>query len=84
MEAPALLEAVELFSGVGGWSHALKAAHCPVRVVRAFDSNEQANIAFKETFGLCPVATDLAMMSASKLKVPVWLASPPCQVLVCM
>ncbi len=79
METP-FLDAVELFSGVGGWHHAILQAGLPVRIVAAYDSNEKANIAYFETFSHKPVATDLALLSASKLaSFAVWLASPPCQ-----
>lgn len=76
----ARFDALELFSGVGGWSHAIALSGVPFRVVSAYDSNEKANVAYRETFGLSPVATDLAMLPAHKLSAAaVWLASPPCQ-----
>ena len=70
---------VELFSGIGGWSHALRLAGVSARVVAAFDSNQNANSAYKETFGLAPVATDIATLPASRLAAHAWLLSPPCQ-----
>lgn len=60
-------DAVEFFSGVGGWHHAIKLADLPIRVVSAYDSNEKANIAYKESFGFSPIATDLALIPASKV-----------------
>jgi site-specific DNA-cytosine methylase len=77
------IEAVELFSGIGGWSFALEKLGLldkGVHVAAAYDSNQQANKVYSATFGLSPVATDIATLPPEKLRrFPLWLMSPPCQ-----
>ncbi|MBI4861379.1 MAG: DNA cytosine methyltransferase [Candidatus Riflebacteria bacterium] len=71
------MTAVELFSGIGGFSAA--ARELGVQVVAAFDQNEVANRVYRANFDLAPCARNLDSLPAGEIPdADLWWLSPPC------
>ncbi len=70
--------AIDLYSGVGGWSLGLKMAG--IDVVAAYDYWDQANLTFKKNLGLTPANVDLRRSSANEFPTDIdyVVGSPPC------
>jgi DNA (cytosine-5)-methyltransferase 1/tRNA (cytosine38-C5)-methyltransferase len=76
---PGLPWALELFSGVGGWSYALGARGT---VLAAFDISPAANATYLLNHGRAPRAREIARIKPAEfqaLGADTWLLSPPCQ-----
>jgi DNA (cytosine-5)-methyltransferase 1/tRNA (cytosine38-C5)-methyltransferase len=74
-----LLRALELFSGLGGWSYALGARGS---VLAAFDISPVANATYLLNHGRAPQARELARIKPAEFRAlgaDTWLLSPPCQ-----
>lgn len=70
---------LELFSGLGGWRHALAGRG---EVVAAYDISPHANAAYALNHGHRPHPKELASLSAVTLLghgADTWVLSPPCQ-----
>src|SRR3954447_18921121 len=72
------VKAIDLYSGIGGWSLGLEMAG--VRVVSAYDVWEQANLTYERNLGLAPRAVNLRELPLSLLPddVDIVVGSPPC------
>jgi DNA (cytosine-5)-methyltransferase 1/tRNA (cytosine38-C5)-methyltransferase len=73
------MKVLELFSGLGGWRHALGARG---EVVAAYDVNEAANATYALNHGQAPRTRELASLpleDVGGLGADTWLLSPPCQ-----
>ena len=77
------MRAVELFSGIGGWSLSLmKSRALSAEVVAAFDVNPEANAVYAFNFGRQPLTRNLETLSAEsldELSAELLMMSPPCQ-----
>ena len=76
------MRAVEFFSGIGGWSFALKHSCESVEVVAAYDINPIANKVYQLNHNIKPHHKSIEKLSAKELQsfnADVWLMSPPCQ-----
>lgn len=74
--------ALEFFSGIGGWSYALKHLALEFEILSAFDINVQANQTYKVNHGLTPSAQSIVSLSSEYLdsfNANLWMMSPPCQ-----
>jgi DNA (cytosine-5)-methyltransferase 1 len=71
-------KAIDLYSGVGGWTLGLKLAG--VNVIAAYDCSPQANLTYERNLGLRPLAVDLRTFPAESLPrdVDFVVGSPPC------
>jgi site-specific DNA-cytosine methylase len=83
METIEALKVLEFYSGIGGWSQALKnLTDLKFEVVAAFDINTTANVVYESNYGLKPIAKSLEKLNEKTLEsyaADVWLMSPPCQ-----
>jgi len=73
------MRVLELFSGLGGWRHALGGRG---EILAAYDVNEAANATYALNHGEQPRARELATLPLSDLRAlgaDTWLLSPPCQ-----
>ena len=73
------LRVLELFSGLGGWRHALAGTG---EVVAAYDISPAANATYALNHGHRPVARELASIPPAQLaahRADLWVMSPPCQ-----
>lgn len=73
------MRALEFFSGLGGWRHALGEGGA---VAAAYDVSEAANATYALNHGDRPRARELATLPLAELaafKADTWLLSPPCQ-----
>ncbi|MDR3670829.1 MAG: DNA cytosine methyltransferase [Holophaga sp.] len=71
--------ALELFSGLGGWSYALGARGT---VLAAYDISPAANATYLLNHGRAPLAREIARVKPAEfqaLGADTWLLSPPCQ-----
>jgi site-specific DNA-cytosine methylase len=74
--------AIEFFSGVGGWHHALNLSGINTSVVSAYDVSEVANEVYALNLDKMPNTRELASVSADEINAQnadTWLLSPPCQ-----
>ncbi|WP_005034997.1 DNA cytosine methyltransferase [Holophaga foetida] len=74
-----MLNAIEFFSGIGGWRYALGDQG---KVVRAYDISPAANDTYAHNHGDRPWDREIASLDPSQvqaLKADTWLMSPPCQ-----
>lgn len=73
------MRVLELFSGLGGWRHALRSRGT---VVAAYDVSEAANATYALNHGDQPKARELATVPLAEVAAhgaDTWLMSPPCQ-----
>jgi tRNA (cytosine38-C5)-methyltransferase len=73
------LSAIELFSGIGGYSFAIKSSNLPINIIKAYDVNTNANQVYCFNHGLKPITTGIDRLKAKDVVADVWLMSPPCQ-----
>lgn len=77
------MRAVEFYSGIGGWHHAIKELSQPIEVVGAFEINTAANLVYRHNFPLTPIyqrnIEALKVSDLSLLAADIWFLSPPCQ-----
>ena len=72
-------QALELFSGLGGWRYALGGLG---RVVAAYDISPAANAAYLLNHGERPLPREIGRVKAEAFRAhgaDLWLLSPPCQ-----
>jgi site-specific DNA-cytosine methylase len=76
------LKVLEFFSGLGGWSSALKKLSVDHEVIQAFDINTAANEVYEANHGIKPSNKSIlgvTQKSLDKCNADVWVLSPPCQ-----
>lgn len=71
------MQAVEFFSGIGGFNQA--ARRCGIEAVAAFDQDAAANQTYELNYRLKPSYRNLEKISAAEIpSVDFWWLSPPC------
>lgn len=76
------LTAIEFFSGIGGWSSALRNIGLSCRVVQAYDINTAANEVYEANYHHKPSGKSILNLTSTlldKLSAKIWMMSPPCQ-----
>jgi site-specific DNA-cytosine methylase len=76
------LKVLEFFSGLGGWSSALKKLYVDHEVIQAFDINTAANEVYEANHGIKPCNKSILGITTKaldKCNADVWVLSPPCQ-----
>lgn len=76
------LTAIEFFSGIGGWSSALRNIGFSCRVVQAYDINTAANEVYEANYHHKPSGKSILNLTSTlldKLSAKIWMMSPPCQ-----
>lgn len=72
------LQAVEFFSGIGGFAEACRNRQ-DLKVIGSFDQSEQANQVYMANFGAKPNAHNLDSLKDTDVpKADLWWLSPPC------
>lgn len=75
-----VLTAVEFFSGIGAFSEATRGSESFIRVIAAYDQNNDANATYKLNFRLTPNNSNLDSIACTSLpEARFWWLSPPCQ-----
>ncbi|KAK0198144.1 S-adenosyl-L-methionine-dependent methyltransferase [Armillaria mellea] len=78
-----MVQALEFYSGIGGFHCALTASHVPGSVIRAYDWDQNACRIYSKNYGDGIVyRVDISMLTAAdicELGADLWLLSPACQ-----
>jgi tRNA (cytosine38-C5)-methyltransferase len=76
------MRTLEFYSGIGGWSSALKLQGLDHTVVAAFDINTVSNEVYEHNYGRKPSSKSLEALTEkylNSLEIDLWVMSPPCQ-----
>lgn len=76
------MRVLEFYSGIGGWSSALRMKGIEHEIISAFDINTVSNEVYKHNYGNQPSSKSLETITVkylNSLQADLWVMSPPCQ-----